>query len=352
LKVIKPNKLNKKLKCAIIGYGYMGEIRHRVIDQLQCAELTMICETDSSKIEGVPSYEVVTDPIKVTESDVDVVFICTPNHLIPELTVKCLESGKHVFCEKPPGRTLSDIERMMVAEKQTPSTKLMFGFNHRFHPGIMKAKAIVDSSRMGKVIALRGLYGKSGGKNFSTSWRNDLEISGGGILLDQGIHMLDLFNYYLGGFTSVKSFLSNCQWNFDVEDNAVVILKNESGQLAMLHSSATFWKHMFQLNIILEQGYLKLEGLLSKTGSYGRETLVIGIRQFEDETEAVGNPSEETIYFDKDLSWELEVKQFIDCILEDKQVTECNSNDAYNAMELVHRCYQESGFPTYQKGES
>ena len=341
----------KKYKCAIIGYGYMGEIRHRVVDQLEYAEITMICEADPSKIVESQNFKVVSNSIEVIESDVDVVFICTPNYLIPELTSQCLERGKHVFAEKPPGRTLNDIENMIISEKKNPRIKLMFGFNHRFHPGMMKAKALVDSRHMGKVIALRGLYGKSGGKNFPNSWRNDINVSGGGILLDQGIHMLDLFNYFLGGFVSVKSFLSNYQWDFDVEDNAVVILKNETGQLAMLHSSATFWKHMFQLDIILEHGYLKLEGLLSKTGSYGRETLVIGRRQFEDETEAVGNPSEETIYFDTDLSWELEVKKFFDCILNDKKVSECNSNDAYNAMELVHRCYQDSGFSTYQKEE-
>ena len=109
---------------------------------------------------------------------------------------------------------------------------------------------------------------------------------------------------------------------------------------------------MFQLNVILEEGYLKLEGLLSKTGSYGRETLVIGQRQFEDEAEALGNPSEETIYFDKDLSWELEVNQFIDCILNDKPVLESNSTDAYNVMELVHRCYQDSDFAIYQSEAS
>ena len=338
----------KKLKCAIIGYGYMGEIRHRMVRQHPDTDLLMICETNADKLTENYKFAKVRDPNEVLESDVDMVFVCTPNHLIPDLAIKCLERDKNVFCEKPPGRTLSDIVRMMNAEKQNPSTKLMFGFNHRYHPGVMKAKAIVDSGRMGKVLALRGLYGKSGGKHFSKSWRNDLEISGGGILLDQGIHMLDLFNFFLGGFTSVKSFLSNCQWSFDVEDNAVVILKNEAGQLAMLHSSATFWKHMFQFNILLERGYLKLEGLLSKTGSYGRETLVIGRRQFEDETEAIGNPSEETIFFDNDMSWELEVSQFVDCILNDKPVTECNSRDAYNAMELVHRCYQDSGFPTYQ----
>ena len=341
--------MNNKLKCAIIGYGYMGQIRHRVVDEHDALELAMICESDPCNIKGEQDCIILTDPINVIDSDVDIVFICTPNHLIPDLAIRCLEKSKHVFCEKPPGRYLSDIERMIDAERNNKGAKLMFGFNHRYHPGIMKAKAFVDSGRMGPVIALRGLYGKSGGKDFSKSWRNDLEVSGGGILLDQGIHMLDLFNLFIGDFTSVKSFLSNCQWNFDVEDNAVVILKNKDDQLAMLHSSATFWKHMFQLNIILERGYLKLEGLLSKTGSYGRETLVIGRRQFEDETEAVGNPSEETIYFDKDLSWELEVGKFVEFIINDEPVSESNSEDAFNAMDLVQRCYQDSGFAIYNK---
>ena len=125
-------------------------------------------------------------------------------------------------------------------------------------------------------------------------------------------------------------------------------MKNDNDQMAMLHSSATFWKHMFQLNVILEQGYLKLQGLLSKTGSYGRETLVIGQRQFEDESEAIGNPSEETIYFDKDFSWDLEVNRFVDCILKDKPVMESNSKDAYNAMKLVYQCYNDSGYSIYK----
>ena len=341
--------MNKPLKCGIIGYGYMGEIRRRVLEMHPKMELAMIYETNPKKVPENYKFALVKDQNELLDSNVNVVFVCTPNYLIPDYAVKLLKQGKHIFCEKPPGRNLSDIEKMISAEKENPHTKLMFGFNHRYHPGVMKAKAIVDSGRMGKIIAIRGLYGKSGGKNFSNSWRNNVEISGGGILLDQGIHMLDLFNFFLGGFTSVKSFLSNYQWGFEVEDNAMVILKNENDQLAMLHSSATFWKHMFQLNIILEKGYLKLEGLLSKTGSYGRETLVIGRRQFEDEAEAVGNPSEETIYFDKDLSWEKEVNHFVECILNDRPVLESNSTDAYKAMELVQRCYKESGFPIYKK---
>ena len=342
------NNKENVIKCGIIGFGYMGEIRRQVLEQLNNVKLTLICDADKNKLLHEKEIEVSRDPMKIINSDVDAVFVCTPNHLIPDLTIKCLERGKHVFVEKPPGKTLEDIKRMRNAEIKNIGTKLMFGFNHRYHPGVMKAKAIVDSGQMGKIVSLRGLYGKSGGKNYSQSWRNDIKISGGGILLDQGIHMLDIFNYFLGNFKSIKSFLSNCQWGFEVEDNAVVILKNEMEQLALLHSSATFWKHMFQLNIIMEKGYLNLDGLLSKSGSYGRETLIIGRRQFEDEAEAVGNPSEETIYFDNDLSWNLEVEKFLNYIVNDNPVTESNSQDAYNAMELVHRCYQDSSFSTYQ----
>ena len=341
-----------ELECAIIGYGYMGQIRHSVIETHPQLKLSMICDLDQSKLKGDYYFQVVRDPEEVINSNVDLVFVCTPNKFIPDLTIRCLNEGKHAFSEKPPGRTLGDVELMSKAEENNPGTKLMFGFNHRYHPGVMRAKALVAAGQLGDIVSIRGLYGKSGGKNFRSSWRNDQEVSGGGILLDQGIHMLDLFNYFLGGFTSVKSFLSNSHWGFDVEDNAVVIMKNDHDQLAMLHSSATFWKHMFQLNIILEEGYLKLEGLLSKTGSYGREMLVIGHRQFEDESEALGNPSEETIYFDKDLSWQLEVNLFVDCILNDKPILESNSTDAYNAMDLVHRCYQDSDSVIYQSEAS
>jgi len=336
--------VSSNLKCAIIGYGYMGEIRRRVIENHPNLKLSVICDPDPSKLNGKYSFKVVRESKSIINSDVDLVFICTPNNLIPDLTVQCLNIGKHVFCEKPPGKSLEDIIKMIKAEKENPGIKLMFGFNHRYHPGILRARAIIESGQMGDIVSIRGLYGKSGGKNFSNSWRNDKKISGGGILLDQGIHMLDLFHYFLGSFTSVKAFLSNKYWGFEVEDNAIVILKTKANQLAMLHSSATFWKHQFQIDIILQKGYLIIKGLLSKTGSYGRETIIIGRQQFEDEAEAVGNPSEEIIYFDKDLSWQIEIEKIVDFIINDKPVTESSSRDAYRVMNTVNRAYMESEF--------
>jgi len=201
---------------------------------------------------------------------------------------------------------------------------------------------VVDSGRLGKILNMRGLYGKSGGKNFRNSWRNNNEISGGGILLDQGIHMLDLFRYFCGDFEYVKSFINNSFWKFDVEDNAYVILKNKKGQNAFFHSSATMWNHTFKIDIALEEGYIVVDGLLSKTGSYGREKIVIGKRQFEDEASAVGNPEEEVTYFDRDLSWNLEVEEFIECIDQDRKVAISSSGDALKVMEIIEKAYRDA----------
>jgi|TARA_B100001964_G_C14247070_1_gene608008 predicted dehydrogenase len=331
-----------KLRCGIVGYGYMGEIRKRVIESIPELELVGVVETNHNKWKQINHCLVFDSFDALIQTEVDAVFVATPNIFAPDLCIKSLDFGKHVFCEKPPGRTFQDIKRISEAESRNPSCKLKFGFNHRFHPAVMKAKAVVESGRLGKILSLRGIYGKSGGKNYLNSWRNQKKVSGGGILLDQGIHMLDLFRYFCGDFEAVKCFINNSYWNLEVEDNAYVILENQKGQNAVFHSSATLWKHTFQLDLLLENGYLIVEGLLSKTGSYGRERLIIGKRQFEDEAEALGNPSEEMICFDRDLSWTLEVQSFIKCILNDLPVTVSSSHDALKVMELIDLAYQDA----------
>jgi predicted dehydrogenase len=299
-------------------------------------------DTEFSAREKIKDCLVFNSFEELTKENIDIIFVCTPNLYSPQYCIDSLKMGKHVFCEKPPGRHIEDIKNIIKAEEESDHCKLMFGFNHRFHPGIIRAKVVVDSGRLGKIINIRGLYGKSGGVNFSNSWRNSKAISGGGILLDQGIHMLDLFRYFCGDFEFVKCFLSNFFWKFSVEDNAYVILQNRKGQNAFFHSSATMWKHTFKIDITLENGYMIVEGLLSKTGSYGQERMIIGKRQFEDEADAIGNPAEEVTYFDRDLSWDLEVEEFVNCITEDKPVTNSSSEDAFKVMEIIDKAYKDS----------
>ncbi len=331
----------RKLKCGIVGYGYMGEIRRSVIERHPRLELVGVCESNTQtrqKIQGCPVFE---DFAGLLNANPDIIFVCTPNRFSPDICVESLQRGKHVFCEKPPGRNVADILR--IRKHETPRTKLMFGFNHRFHPGIIKAKVIIDSGRFGPIINIRGIYGKSGGMQFRKSWRNDKTMSGGGILLDQGIHMLDLFRYLGGDFHDIKCFTSNAFWKLDVEDNAYVVLHSHNGIDAVCHSSATFWKHTFRMDITLEGGYMVVEGLLSKSGSYGREQLRVAKRQFENEADAVGNPSEEVTYFDRDMSWDMEVDQFVQCIDQNKAVTVSSSEDALKVMEIIEKAYHSAG---------
>lgn len=328
------------LRAAIVGYGYMGEIRRRNIESHP--HLTLAGVTDPKLTDGAAfGAPVFPDYQSLITSGVDVVFVCTPNNLTPDATVFALNQGCHVFCEKPPGRSLADVVRIREAESATPHLKLIFGFNHRHHPGIADAKAIVDSGSLGRVLTLRGVYGKSGGEGFEQLWRNDPSVGGGGILLDQGIHMLDLFRFFCGDFDEVLGMSVTSHWDIPVEDNAFVLLRNGSGQMAQLHSTATAWKHTFRLEIGLDRGYLAITGLLSKTGSYGRETLLIGRRPQRGEAAAVGNPREEMSYYDRDPSWELEVDHFVDCITQDKPVAQGTSLDALRVMQIVEKVYRD-----------
>ncbi len=333
------------MKTLIIGYGYMGQIRKAVVDTMPELKLMGVCDPNLSSRQidfDCPHYKNYTEAIKQTQPDI--VFVCTPNQFSPDICIYALEQGSHVFCEKPPGRNLVDIQRIIIAEQTHPGQKVMFGFNHRHHLAILEAKSIVKAGRMGRIMWLRGLYGKSGGSNqgFEQSWRNDLDISGGGILLDQGIHMLDLFRFFCGDFQEIHSMLTTAYWNIHVEDNAFVLLRNNQGQIAQLHSSATFWKHTFRLEIGLEGGYLIIQGLLSKSGSYGRETLIIGRKPKLYEDIAVGNPREETVYFDKDLSWQVQVQEFITCIKTDRPISDSSTLDALEVMQIINTVYQQA----------
>jgi len=329
------------LRAGIVGYGYMGEIRHRTIQAHPDLQLVGISDPRLTKSPDAAA-PLFRDHRELIAAGVDVVFVCTPNALAPDVAVDALEHGCHVFCEKPPGRTVGDIRRIIRAEQAHPAARLIFGFNHRHHPGVTDAKAIVDHGTLGRVLTLRGVYGKSGGDGFEQSWRNDPEVGGGGILLDQGIHMLDLFRFFCGDFEEVMGMAATSFWQIPVEDNAFVLLRNARGQIAQLHSSATAWKHTFRLEIGLEHGYLAITGLLSKTGSYGRETLLVGRKPQRGELVALGNPREEMSYYDRDPSWEAEVGYFVDCIRRQTPVAQSTSLDALRVMEIVERVYRAS----------
>ena len=214
----------------------------------------------------------------------------------------------------------------------------MYGFNHRFHASIIDAISIIRDGSLGKVVNLRGVYGKSNMISFNqTDWRTKRSESGGGILLDQGIHMLDLMRYFAGDFTSVHSFISNSFWNFDVEDNAYVMMKSDNGVVAQLMSSATQWQHTFNLNVTLEKGSLVLGGLRTSSKSYGEETLTI----ISSDPEKLNTESQvEERSYDEDISWDEEIKCFANVLLNSDKIENGSIDEALKIMELIEKIYK------------
>ena len=326
------------IRVGIAGFGRIGQARAKEIELLDGVELVVVYDIKPSQ---TCRYKL-ANSFEEMLSLVDAVFICTFNDALASFTEKALKNNIHVFCEKPPARTVSELKKVISVEKKS-SAILKYGFNHRYHYSVIEAKKIIDSGEMGKLLLIRGVYGKAGSIDYDKNWRNFKKLSGGGILIDQGIHMLDLMIYFNGqNFNKVQSKIFNAFWKVEAEDNAFIILESENGVMANMHSSATQWRHKFLLEMVFEDGYINLDGFLSGTRSYAPETLVTAKREFEDITYAMGKPKETVITFENDDSFKMEVQDFLNAIKNNTSIKHGKSKDALAVLSLIENIYKES----------
>jgi predicted dehydrogenase len=337
------------LRVGIAGYGIVGKRRRKCIERNPHSQLVAVCDR-SFKGSGVLPDGVLyyTDYRNLLEQKLDVLIVCLTNEIAAEVTIAGIEAGVHVFCEKPPGRNVEDIERVIRSEAKQPGCKLMYGFNHRYHDSVKDALKLIRSGELGRIINMRGVYGKSKLITFNQpDWRTRREIAGGGVLLDQGIHMVDLMRLFAGEFSEVYSFVSNSHWGYEVEDNAYALMRTDEGVVGMLNSSATQWRHRFNLDINMERGSLILGGLLSGTKSYGAETLTVAMVDHENDN---GDPKEQLTRYNHDPSWEEEINRFVTCIRNNEPIQSGSSLDALNTMKLVYKIYYAD--PDWRKAYS
>jgi len=328
----------EKLRVGICGYGIVGKKRRICVDSHPKLKLIAVCDKSFFESgvfqDGIKYY---SDYKNILEEKLDILIVCMTNDIAADVVISALQKDLHVFCEKPPGRNMSDIQRVIKCIKRYPGLKLMYGFNHRYHYSVIDALSIIRSGNLGGIINMRGVYGKSKLVTFKQSdWRTSRKIAGGGVLLDQGIHMVDLMRLFAGEFIEVSSYVSNKFWGFDVEDNAYALMSTSKGVIAMLHSSATQWRHRFELEINLEKGALVLGGILSGTKSYGSETLKIIWSDMESDN---GDPKEQTTLYNKDDSWAMEINEFVNSIISSKPIANGDIVDAYQTMKLVYKIY-------------
>ena len=330
-----------KVKFGIAGYGKMGKIREESILNSPDTKLISIyevseCRHNDKDIVQCNSFD------ELLATDIDAVIVSAYVSVAADYVIRALNAGKHVFCEKPPSMTAKEMQKVIETEKKMGRV-LKYGFNHRFHYSAMEAKKVINDGGMGKMLWMRGVYGKAGSIDFHDNWRNYKNYSGGGILLDQGIHMIDLFRYFSNDeFTCLSSHLTSSFWNVECEDNAFLTLKSKNDIVATLHSSATQWKHKFLLEMAFENGYINLDGILSSTRSYAPETMIIGKREFEDITFAMGKPKESITYYEYDNSWSLELSEFIDAIHGKNAINNGTSSDALEIMKITDFVYNNS----------
>lgn len=310
-----------KRRAGILGYGYMGTIRHAALEARDDCEVARIFDGADDGWRAV-----IDDPA------VDCVFVCLPNHLTCDAVCRALAAGKDVFAEKPPGVSVAEVRRMIDAEADSDKT-LKFGFNHRYHPAVRAAERLIEAGELGALRWLRGRYGKPIAPGFAEGWRADRTLSGGGIFLDQGIHMLDLMRAFAGGFTEARAFASRT-FSDEVEDDLVAILRSDAGVLGSLCSSNTQWRPLFSLELGLSGGAIVLSGLLSRTGRYGPERLTWGPRDA---------PEAHVETFTRDDSWALEIEEFFAAAAGGRPVRVGSTSEALDLMLLVEAIYASAG---------
>lgn len=324
------------LNIAIAGCGLIGSKRAQA---LAGGRLAICCDADRGRAQTLaaahPGAQAATDWRAVAAApEIDVVIVATTHDMLAPIAAAAAGAGKHVFIEKPGARRACELEAVGDAARRTGAL-VRIGFNHRYHRAFQKAREIFDSGAAGPLLFIRGRYGHGGRPGYEREWRADPALSGGGELLDQGVHLIELARWFLGDFTRVTGRTPSFFWNMPVEDNAFLMLETAVGQIAFLHASWSEWKNIFSFEICGRDGKLEITGL---GGSYGTERLT-----FYQMSPEMGPPETTTWEFPSpDNSWETEFAEFLEDIRLGRQ-PQPGIADAQAALRVIERVYQENG---------
>ncbi|NBY20834.1 gfo/Idh/MocA family oxidoreductase [bacterium] len=323
-------------RVGIIGAGLIGNKRAKALrpqDKLQA--VADVVPQRAKELASSYGADVETHWESLVErNDIDVVVIATSNNAIPICAAAALKNKKHILIEKPGGRNPQELKDLCDLAKQTQCTAKV-GFNHRFHPAMLKAKAMIEEGAVGELMYFRARYGHGGRIGYDQEWRANPEISGGGELLDQGVHLIDLCRWMGGEFNLDVGRVHTFFWNMPVEDNGFLLLKSpDQKRYAHLHASCTEWKNIFDFEVFGKKGKLQIWGL---GRSYGTEEL----RYYRVKPE-MGVPEFTSYNFpEEDQSWNLEWKSFVDSI-EGKEAEISKLEDGFKALEIVYQAYNQS----------
>ncbi|MBI5565824.1 MAG: Gfo/Idh/MocA family oxidoreductase [Chloroflexi bacterium] len=328
-----------ELGVAIIGCGLIGQKRAKALSPARlvvCADVAL--ERAQKLAQTVPGAIATRDWAEaVAHPEVEIVIIATSNNSLAEIALAAVQAGKHVLVEKPAARNAAELKPVIAAAEQS-GVQVRVGFNHRYHPALLKARELFEVGVLGEMMFVRGRYGHGGRIGYDREWRANPVLSGGGELLDQGVHLIDLARCFLGDFTDVSGFARTYFWDMPVDDNGFMLLKTAQQQVAFLHVSCTEWKNLFSLEIYGRDAKLHIEGL---GGSYGVEKLT-----YYKMLPQMGPPETTAWEYPMgDNSWQLELTEFLEDIRL-KRLPSANLYDARAALTIVEQIVAASGYPS------
>jgi predicted dehydrogenase len=321
---------------AIIGCGLIGKKRLAALPA--GSKLVVACDNNLERakalVEMAKTGRATIDFREaVADSQVDVVIVATINSTLAEISAAAIRTGKHVIVEKPAGISVREIDELVALEKKH-GVCVRVGFNHRFHPAFIKAREIFDSGAMGELMFIRARYGHGGRIGYDREWRADPKLAGGGELVDQGIHLIDLARWFLGDFEKVDGHVATYFWDMPVDDNAFLNLQTAKGQTAWLHVSCTEWKNLFSFEIYGRHTKLHIDGL---GGSYGVEKLF----HYQMKPE-MGIPDTKVYEFPgPDESWKTEMAKFEEDI-QSKRTPDAGLAEVRSALQVVETIYTQN----------
>jgi predicted dehydrogenase len=321
----------------IIGCGLIGQKRANSLGSggklIACADIAIDKAISLASHFNARSFHDWRDLIAMDE--VDVVIISTLHDSLAEITLAAINSKKNVLVEKPAARASAELQPILRVLRDS-NVKVHVGFNHRYHRALIKAKEIVLSGVLGELMFIRARYGHGARLGYDKEWRADPKLSGGGELIDQGPHLIDLSRWFLGDFSEIDGFAHTYFWDMPVDDNGFMLLKTPKKQVAFLHASCTEWKNLFSMEIYGKDGKLDISGL---GGSYGLEKLT-----YYKMLPEMGPP--ETVSWEYpmgDDSWAVEMAEFYEDIRLDRAPA-AGLNDAYQALKIIEKIYKDSGY--------
>jgi predicted dehydrogenase len=319
-------------RVAIVGCGLAGGKRARALGE---SRLVAVADADPERARLLaaerPGCEAEADwRAAVRRPDVEIVIVATANDGLAPVAQAAAAAGKHVLVEKPGARTPAELRSVATAARDRGVT-VRVGFNHRFHPALRQARALLETGDLGPLMYLRGRYGHGGRPGYEREWRARPEVAGGGELLDQGVHLIDLARWFAGDLGLLAGHVGTFFWDMPVEDNGFVLLRGRGGQVAWLHASWTEWKNLFSFEVFGRKGKLQVDGL---GGSYGIERLTYH------RTRPEMGPPETTDweYPGEDRSWADEYASFVEATL-GRDTPNATLDDAAAALAIVAEAY-------------